>query len=353
VTEAVRSVSERPEDRRWSNYWAQGHVHSLGRAYDGGNYSGSIRDFWQRVFDTLPEGARVLDICSGNGAVALLAVDYSSEHQRGLVVDAVDRAEIDPEQALGPEVAAAIRFQGGVAVESLPFEADSFDLVTAQYGLEYTDAHTSVPELARVLRPGGQLAVIHHHPDSHVIRTARAERSLIDGLLVADGVLPAVESLLNRLLRMETRHGMGKPGVTALREDAQAEGARQQLNQAVAGLERLGRERPGAAPLLAEILGRLRALLGQMGRQPAEQLCRELQSLHQDYQGNAERLGDLLGCRMAADEYDLSPQLTAAGFECRDAGRLQEMVEQQPLLLGGYWWGSIEGAFCRGVEGSR
>ena len=342
-------VNERPEDRRWSNYWAQGHVHSLGRAYDGGNYGGSVRDFWWRVFATLPASARVLDICSGNGAVALLAADYSREHQRNLQIHAVDRAEIDPGRALGQELTAAIRFQGGVAVESLPFEADSFDLVTAQYGLEYTDAQVSVPELARVLRFGGQLAVIHHHPNSHVIRTARAEHLLIDGLLATGGVLSAVDGLLGRLRRMESRHGMGGPGMKALREDAQADRARQQLNQAVAGLERLSAEQEGAAPLLAEMLTRLRTLLGQMGRQPSEQLRQALEALRQDYRGNAERLGDLLGCRMAADEYDLSPQLTAAGFECRDAGRLQEMVEQQPLLLGGYWWGEYRGGILSGV----
>jgi SAM-dependent methyltransferase len=40
--------------------------------------------------------------------------------------------------------------------EELPYERDSFDVVVAAGLLEYTDMSRSVPELARVLRPGGR-----------------------------------------------------------------------------------------------------------------------------------------------------------------------------------------------------
>lgn len=40
--------------------------------------------------------------------------------------------------------------------EELPFEGETFDVVVAVGALEYTDMNLSLPELARVLRPGGR-----------------------------------------------------------------------------------------------------------------------------------------------------------------------------------------------------
>ncbi|MBC7929904.1 MAG: class I SAM-dependent methyltransferase [Rubrivivax sp.] len=47
--------------------------------------------------------------------------------------------------------------------ESLPFEADSFDIVNCGLALPYTDNARALAEIARVLRPGGLFLLKFHH----------------------------------------------------------------------------------------------------------------------------------------------------------------------------------------------
>lgn len=65
--------------------------------------------------------------------------------------------------ALAREVAPAARFAAGRA-EQLPFRNGSFGLATAAGSLNFCDVERAVPELLRVLAPGGQLVVYDFSP---------------------------------------------------------------------------------------------------------------------------------------------------------------------------------------------
>jgi 2-polyprenyl-3-methyl-5-hydroxy-6-metoxy-1,4-benzoquinol methylase len=52
-------------------------------------------------------------------------------------------------------------------IEALPFDAESFDVVTATGVLEYADVPAALGELRRVLRPGGRAVV--SYPNPHAI----------------------------------------------------------------------------------------------------------------------------------------------------------------------------------------
>ncbi len=103
----------------------------------------------------LPSEARVLDMATGTGAVALRLCQRD-----GLRVAAADVTR--------PMLQAAARRADGVArrldlaectAEAVPFADATFDAVLFTYLLRYvTDVPSTLAELARVLKPGGTMA---------------------------------------------------------------------------------------------------------------------------------------------------------------------------------------------------
>jgi demethylmenaquinone methyltransferase/2-methoxy-6-polyprenyl-1,4-benzoquinol methylase len=110
---------------------------------------------WRRfMVDRLPrDGGHVLDVATGTGLVAeaLLA--------RGFRVTGLD-------QRPGMLAAARGRFAGRVelveaSADALPFPDASFDHLTFTYLLRYVDdPAATLEELARVVRPGGTVAMV-------------------------------------------------------------------------------------------------------------------------------------------------------------------------------------------------
>lgn len=106
-------------------------------------------------------GESVLDVACGTGNVALRAA------QTGARVVGVD---LTPElfeagRALAAEAQVTIDWIQGDA-EDLPFEDESFDVVTSSFGCMFAPRHAvTAGELARVLRPGGRLVVTAWTPE--------------------------------------------------------------------------------------------------------------------------------------------------------------------------------------------
>lgn len=104
----------------------------------------------------LAPGARVLDLAAGTGKLTRALVAF------GLDVVAVEPQE--PLRALLEASAGAVEVLDGVA-EAIPLPDAGVDAVTVADGFHWFDRDRALPEIARVLRPGGGLALITAAPD--------------------------------------------------------------------------------------------------------------------------------------------------------------------------------------------
>lgn len=122
--------------------------------------TGSAEGFIARL--AIPPGARVLDVACGTGNTAI------PEARAGAIVTGVDIASNLLVQAR--ERAASdglsIQFDEGDA-EALPYADASFDFVVSMFGAMFAPRPALVAaEFARVLKPGGTLAMANWNPTS-------------------------------------------------------------------------------------------------------------------------------------------------------------------------------------------
>ena len=113
----------------------------------------SAVEFLDRI--DVPKGARLLDVATGSGQLALVAA------RRGARVTGVDIASNSIAAARGRAVSEGLdaRFEEEDA-EALPYADGSFDIVTSIFGAMFAPRPEKVAaELLRVCRPGGTIAM--------------------------------------------------------------------------------------------------------------------------------------------------------------------------------------------------
>ena len=160
----------------WSAYWqTSGVLNSFAEGNVKDGYSGELKQFWDQQFGAAPMAAKILDIGTGNGALAILAYDYGRANQRDFTVEGLDKAVINPAKQFEqqPTIAKklkAINFHSAVGAEQLPFAHDSIDLAVSQFGFEYSDGKATIKALAGVLKPGAKAVFVSHHNSSELTK---------------------------------------------------------------------------------------------------------------------------------------------------------------------------------------
>ena len=120
----------------------------------------------------LPEDATaVLEIGAGTGILTRLLAERVGH-----------LTAVEPDDRIRAVLAGTdlrVELLAGTA-EEIPADASSFDLVIAQSAWHWVDESRAVPEVARVLRPGGRLSLVWTGPD----RTVDWMRSLWAGGII-------------------------------------------------------------------------------------------------------------------------------------------------------------------------
>ena len=285
----------------WEAYYRGGAIATCPMG-PGTTYTLELRDLWLAFFAALDDGARVLDVGTGNGAITLLAKEAATAAGRHLEIHGADLAAIDPPRHVpnGASLFAGIAFHAGVPCERLGFADGSFDAVSGQYALEYTDTTRALPEIRRVLRPGGHGLFVLHHEQSVLIRNAR--ESLAQGALVLEDT---------KILRKLRRHAAAERESAAAPRATWAElsAASTRLQQAAA---------TSFAPhLLHVVIDGVQKLLGVRRETGAAGFEREVDRFEREVRANVRRLQDLVGCAQSVEQIEtMAANARREGFEC-------------------------------------
>ncbi len=166
-------MTERLTSEQWTRFWEKGTPTTFFGSFDK-NYDGKIAEFWNSQFDNLPDHAHVLDLATGNGALAVLAAGYSEQRNRSLSVTGIDSANIDPSglvlSEMDPIIRDKIEFYSHRKMENTELAGHSFDLIISQFGFEYGYPAATVKEVSRVLKRQGTIALLMHRRGSVIHR---------------------------------------------------------------------------------------------------------------------------------------------------------------------------------------
>lgn len=182
------------------------------------SYNESFRAPWLAFLAELDGSSSILDLCTGNGAVLLIAAECSESFD----LHGVDSADIDPPRynAGFREVLQNMTFYPHTSVTALPFGNAQFDAVTSQYGIEYAPLDAASAEAVRVLKPGGRGRFITHAADGVTVKQAARELADIDDLLHQEGVFDAASDALQLVHPIEEATDKPDAGTVAAAQAA-------------------------------------------------------------------------------------------------------------------------------------
>ncbi len=297
----------------WQNYWNGSVTGSFG-SDEPAWYRLHILPRWQTLFESLPDGSRILDIATGNGAVTRVALKVASSAGKQFKIEAVDRVPtrtIDGVTLLPPS-----------PLERFQPPADHYQLITAQFGLEYARPEPVIPRLARALTPEGRIAVIAHHVDSLISQNSREELAQYRSLLQDFPVFERMEKLI---LIMGESHS--KSDRRRLQQNPRAQQARLALNRCIARLT--GRHPQGI--VIAEVLKQAQYLFQHGGSLSVKERVSHLKRLRQHSLQARQRIIDQLSAALDPARLKRLEQLSReAGLEPLESAPIHD--EQGRLL---------------------
>lgn len=293
----------------WNRYWHSDRIASCFGA-GGRNYRSEIVSGWAGFFGGLPDGATILDVCTGNGAIALIAAETAHKTGRSFTIHAIDQADIDPKRFLqsAPAALEQIRFRGGTPAEAIDLPDGCCDVICGQYGLEYTDRARTIAEVSRLIKPGGSLRFIVHAAEGSVVRSARLQIEDARLILERTDFFNLARKWLLAAFEAEATAGVAAVDA-AYRRVAEA---RQTFEAALSQLQQRAQVSP-EREMFENVIGILTQAVVHYRRLPWERILRKVDSLETEVSAFRARLEAMVSAAMTEDETrEIAKQLSTA-----------------------------------------
>lgn len=303
--------------RSWDNYWQ--HTQSRSAYSGGGATHPAVRGFWDEVFAAARaefDNPRLADIASGSGAVADAARgSFGISGVRLTCVD-VSEAAIAALQKRLPEVTVVV-----ADARDIPLAPASFELVCSQFGIEYAGLD-AVRELLRLVRPGGQAALLLHHRGGGIFRQCNASLDAVRQLQDADfiGKTAAMFVAGFRMLREGSRE--------------EYESAAGDLMPAIRSMESIMRQhgRQVADGAVLKLYTDVRTMAARLPNYDEREVAEWLARMRGEFSAYEGRMASM--CEAAVDESafaSLCADVEAAGFELQRREALLNTETDIPL----------------------
>ncbi|HEX9875037.1 MAG TPA: methyltransferase domain-containing protein [Gammaproteobacteria bacterium] len=315
--------SNRLSSAQWSQLWRRDSITTFARQFNS-NYDGEFAAFWDARFDPVPNGAVVVDLATGNGAIALLAIQHARSRGKLFRVGGLDYADIDPTRVLaGHEdlspLLAAIEFASGVRIEDTTLGDASVDLLTSQYGFEYAERDAAAAEAWRVLKAGGRMALVLHHAESAVVELAREGLSQVQLCLQQEELDKRVAALVKIIGEAKTRTER-----RTLKSNPKAERLRQKLNASLARITQRAERYRDPEGFIGIMVPNYLKVFGEYKEASMAQKLKYLREVRASFDAFRERMADLAGAALTQSDFDaLIGLLETKGFDVVERGLMR------------------------------
>ncbi|MGM0526571.1 MAG: class I SAM-dependent methyltransferase [Pseudomonadota bacterium] len=188
--------------KHWDVYWQDnGSMDSFGDISQSFTEHSTIRAAWEPLLKKVNNDSSIVDIGSGNGALALFIADYCQQQGLSPSIAAVDLATLDlkavarQRPAVAPLVDTITVYQQTSATD-MPFADGSVTDVVSQFGFEYMPLQQTLVEVFRVLEPGGRFAALIHHQQSSVTQDSQVGIKVLNKALNESELFTLAEQYL-------------------------------------------------------------------------------------------------------------------------------------------------------------
>jgi ubiquinone/menaquinone biosynthesis C-methylase UbiE len=306
-----------PVVESWDTYWDRT---AYGAAYTSEGVSHpAIQSFWDDFFRTVRtqyDAPKIIDIASGNGAVVECAESGFGGQLPDFTCLDVSASAIRILEQRFPAVHTIV-----ADACQIPLDSAGYDIATSQFGIEYAGLE-AIDEVARLIAPGGQLALLLHNKAGSIYKECAASLDAIEKMQEARFIPYAI--------------AMFEKGFAACSgaDRADYEAAAKQLAPAVRALESIMMQH--GKHVAGDTVMRLYDDVGKMHEhiqhyEPSDVLD-WLNRLEGELQAFAGRMTSMCGAAIDSNTFDrLCEALRSQAFTTVRAEALAEPDQQLPL----------------------